>query len=220
MERGSPAATTLPNTRMRRIRTTGNVIVSAFRRSFSTWVPTCLNTSAWPPTAIVRGPVERVNFGESSLTRSRTSSASPAILARRMACRESVLRSGGGEPRLQYENACWTPGSAATFRVRAVPAVETAGSSTVPTRAVTRSTRFGFPAWKARSKTPSARSDSDPGSVNPPFESRWITLPPKAAATTTPMTVPMRIPLRRRTVKRPSRSSIPFSFLLCLGYRR
>ena len=43
---GRPAATALPNTRIRRTSTIGNVIASALRRSFSTRSPTCLKTAA------------------------------------------------------------------------------------------------------------------------------------------------------------------------------
>src|SRR5919198_914749 len=63
----------------------------------------------------------------------------------------------------------------------------------------------------------SARCESELGSVNPPFERCFTTLPPNAPAKNTPIRVPIRIHRRRLTVNLPSLSSISRLLHRCSG---
>src|SRR5438552_2305731 len=102
------------------------------------------------------------------------------------------------------------PRSWASRAVSAAPSAATAGSSTLPCLAVTRSTTFGTPWPNRSSRMRWAWADSEPGSSNPPDERCVATPPPSTPDRTNTMAVVMSTALRRRTVNRPMRvSNIP-----------
>src|SRR5438067_1378083 len=124
---GSDAATALPNTRINSTRVSGRAIISAVRRSCSIWVPTCLNTSAKPPTLTAATGPSCSRRGDSSLMRSRTWSSVPAMRANTSAWRASFERRGGGAPSDQYDTAWLMFGVVRRRWVRAAPSPAAAG---------------------------------------------------------------------------------------------
>ena len=60
-----------------------------------------------------------------------------------------------------------TPSSAASRRVRSAPESATGASSTVPSSAVTSSTKLGEPSWNCSASTSSALANSERGVVEP-----------------------------------------------------
>ena len=72
MASGSPAAMTLPKTRISRSIVIGMAIDSARARSVRICVLICRNTSARPPTVTVSWPSVRENRGDSFVTTSWT----------------------------------------------------------------------------------------------------------------------------------------------------
>src|SRR3954471_8776137 len=113
-------------------------------------------------------PAGGVKRGETRLITSATWSSDPPMVARTRAWLPSALRSGGGEPRVQYEVAWVTPVWAASSLVRATPAAAACALSTDPSVEVTSRTRFGVRCPKAASSVRRAWLDSAPGSPNPP----------------------------------------------------
>src|SRR5262245_30546899 len=192
MTSGSEAATTLPNTRISSTSVIGSAMVSARSRSSSMVSPTSWYTSAKPPTststAAAPPPAQCSYRGASSVTRSSTWSSVPSTLATTRARLPLSLRSGGAFPSDQYDTTSATPGSDASWSVRAWPAVTTAGSSTSPFWAVTSSNRLGTPVSNRSASALSARSDSEDGSSKPP-DVRWSATPPPRA----PASANMRI---------------------------
>ena len=134
--KGSPAATTLPNTHRSKRRTIGTAIASARARSDEIVVLTSLTTGSGP--AKLTSSPSCAPPKRSTRSALITSPSAPeSTYTSAWAWRPSWPRSWGGWPALQYERTRSTPAVVPISSRSAVARAATAGSSTSPSARIT-----------------------------------------------------------------------------------